>query len=136
MSSRSSEVAWVDRAVALAIHDEQLGEHGGAAGIRDEGALDSALARPRNRAVYGDADLHGLAAAYAFGICRNHPFVDGNKRTSFVITELFLALNGRSLDADDAAVVTTWLAIADGRMTEEDVAGWLRRSDRDGAAAG
>ena len=79
-------VEWLGKAVVLAIHDEQLREHGGAAGLRDESALDSALARPRNAAAYGEPDIFALAAAYAFGIARNHPFVDGNKRSSAVVT--------------------------------------------------
>lgn len=116
---------WIDRAVALAIHDEQLSEHGGARGVRDEGALESALGRPRNLHAYEDASIPQLAAAYAFGLARNHPFVDGNKRTSLVVTELFLALNGYDLLASDEEVVLMWLAIADGSRDEFAITAWL-----------
>ncbi len=117
---------WIDRSIVLAIHDEQLAEHGGATGIRDDNALESALGRPRNLEAIGGPDLYELAAAYAFGLARNHAFVDGNKRVSAVVTELFLDLNGVSLTCDDAALVTTWLAIAAGRMDEGQIADWLR----------
>ena len=92
-----SQWTWIDRAVVLAVHNAQLVEHGGAAGIRDTGLLDSALPRPLHRAAYGKPDAAELAASYAFGIARNHPFVDGNKRTAFVVLELFLAMNGISI---------------------------------------
>lgn len=117
---------WLEPAVLRAVHEEQLAEHGGAAGLRDEGLLESALARPRNLAAYGQADLADLAAAYGFGLARNHPFVDGNKRTAFVAVELFLALNGASLAADDVSCVLTMLAVAAGQMDESTFARWLR----------
>lgn len=117
---------WVDRAVLLAVHDEQLAEHGGAAGLRDEGLFDSALARPLNLAAYGAPDAADLAASYAVGLAKNHPFVDGNKRTAFVAMELFLALNGRDLTAGDADCVLTMLAVAAGDMDEAALAEWLR----------
>ena len=116
---------WIDRAVALAIHDEQLSEHGGAGGVRDEGALESALDRPKNLHAYEDASILQLAAAYAFGLARNHPFVDGNKRTSLVVTELFLALNGYELLVSDEEIVLMWLAIADGSRDEFAITAWL-----------
>jgi death-on-curing protein len=94
--------------VALAIHDAQIAEHGGRAGARDESLLESALARPKNLFAYEAASLSQLAAAYAYGICRNHAFIDGNKRTSLVVAELFLALNGHALDATDLDCVTIW----------------------------
>ena len=117
---------WVDPQVLLAVHEEQLLEHGGAAGIRDEGLFNSALARARNSVSYGDPDVADLAAAYGSGIARNHPFVDGNKRTAFVAVELFLALNGHELIADDADCVLTMLGMAAGTIDEAPFAQWLR----------
>ncbi|MBV9077027.1 MAG: type II toxin-antitoxin system death-on-curing family toxin [Methylobacteriaceae bacterium] len=117
---------WLSEALVLAIHDEQLSEHGGASGLRDLDGLRSALARPHNVAAYGEPDVFDLAAAYAFGLARNHPFVDGTKRTSFVIAELFLALNGTTLAVSDAEIVLTWLRLAAGDIAEADLAGWLR----------
>ena len=118
--------AWVEKAVVLAIHDEQLAEHGGPAGLRDEARLESALARPQHLLAYGEPDIADLAAAFAFGIAQGHAFVDGNKRTSLVVTELFLALNGCELEADDAACVAVWTEIAAGTMSEPQLASWLR----------
>jgi death on curing protein len=118
---------WIDADVVLAVHDEQLAEHGGSAGIRDGGLLESALARPKNLTVYGDPDFADLAASYGFGIARNHPVVDGNKRTAFVSTELFLRLNGYRLAADDQSCVLTMLAVAAGEIDETAFADWLRR---------
>jgi len=117
---------WIEEAVVWAVHEAQLAEHGGSAGIRDGGLLASALARPLNLAAYGDPDVTALAAAYGYGLARNHPFIDGNKRTAFVCAELFLALNGSSLSADDANCVATMLALAAGDLTETDFAAWLR----------
>jgi death-on-curing protein len=117
---------WLDAQVLLAVHDEQLAEHGGAAGVRDAGLFESALARPLNLAAYGEADVAALAAAYGVGLARNHPFIDGNKRTAFVAVELFLALNGQTLGADDADCVLTMLGIASGDITEPQFAAWLR----------
>lgn len=117
---------WIDPQVLLAVHEEQLAEHGGAPGTRDLGLFDSALARPRNLALYGEPDAAALAAAYGCGIARNHPFVDGNKRTAFVAVELFLALNGLELTADDSVCVLTMLAVAAGSMDEATFAAWLR----------
>lgn len=121
-----SQWQWIERAVVLAVHNAQLAEHGGVTGIRDAGLLDSALARPRQRATYDEPDAADFAASYAFGIARNHPFVDGNKRTSFVVLELFLALNGLGLDADDAACVLTMLALAADELDEPTLAEWVR----------
>ena len=123
----SHEWVWIDDAVLLAVHDEQLAEHGGATGTRDLGLFESATARPQQLAHYGTPDVADLAAAYGFGIARNHPFVDGNKRTAFVAVELFLALNGFVLLADDAACVLTMLAVAAGQMDEVAFARWLRQ---------
>ncbi|APE27983.1 type II toxin-antitoxin system death-on-curing family toxin [Aurantiacibacter gangjinensis] len=118
---------WVATEVALAAHAEQLAEHGGGDGIRDAGMLDSAMARPRNLADYGEPDLAALAAAYAFGIARNHPFVDGNKRTAAVVSETFLALNGFSLGASDAELVVAFVALAAGELSEDELADWFRQ---------
>jgi death on curing protein len=115
------------KAVVLAIHDEQVAEHGGVAGLRDEGLLDSALARPKNRHSYEKADLSRLAASYAYGIVRNHPFVDGNKRTSLVVTETFLGLNGFELVAGDTKCLEIWNRLAAGKIPEGDMATWLRK---------
>ena len=123
-----SEWVWVETRDALVIHEMQLSEHGGAEGIRDRGLLESALARPQNLAAYGDPDVAALAAAYAFGIAKNHPFVDGNKRTALVVLEFFLALNGHTLAADDVQCVLTILALADGSLPETDLAEWIRQN--------
>jgi death on curing protein len=121
-----SEITWLAPEVVVAIHEAQLAEHGGSAGTRDPGLLESALARPQNLVTYGNPDTAGLAAAYGFGIARNHPFVDGNKRTAFVAAELFLRLNAFQLAADDAACVLTMLAVAAGDMDEPAFAQWIR----------
>ena len=117
---------WLDAAVLRAVHEEQLAEHGGAPGTRDNGLFESALARPLNLVAYGDPDAADLAASYGCGIARNHPFIDGNKRTAFVAVELFLALNGRRLAASDAECVLTMLAVASGTLGEAAFAAWLR----------
>lgn len=111
---------------ALAIHDRQLAEHGGGVGVRDSGLLDSALARPRHAASYESPDAADLAAAYGYGIARNHPFVDGNKRTAYVVSLLFLLDNGYRLTATDVDKVTTFLALAAGSLSEADLARWFR----------
>jgi death-on-curing protein len=121
---------WIDPRVLLAVHDEQLAEHGGARGTRDLGLFESALARPRNLARYGAPDAADVAAAYGAGIARNHPFIDGNKRTAFVAVELLLALNGQTLVASDAACVLTLLGVADGTLDEAAFARWLRSNTR------
>lgn len=119
------EPVWTDLEVVLAIHDEQLAEHGGQAGVRDRGLLESALARPRNQFAYGESSLTRLAASYAFGVSRNHPFLDGNKRTSLVAAELFLELNGLELSASDAESVATFLGLAASELTEDTLADWI-----------
>jgi death-on-curing protein len=121
---------WIERSVILAAHDEQLAEHGGSPGIRDEGLLDSALARPLNRAAYGKPDAAELAAAYAYGLATNHPFVDGNKRIAFIALELFLALNEHELVIDDANCAMSLLAVAAGTMKEAALAEWIRRHSK------
>ena len=119
---------WIEETVVLALHEEQLAEHGGAVGLRDVGLLQSALARPQHLAAYGEPDVAALAAAYGYGIARNHPFIDGNKRAAFTVTELFLILNGYELLADDAACVVTILCLAEGRLSEAAFADWIRAS--------
>jgi death-on-curing protein len=121
-----SQWTWIEESVVWAVHEAQLAEHGGLAGVRDAGLLASALARPINLAAYDAPDAAALAAAYAFGIARNHPFLDGNKRTAFVCAELFLALNGSTLLADDASCVSIMLALAGAELPEADFAAWLR----------
>jgi len=121
------EPVWVRLDAILAAHDDQLAEHGGGTGIRDQGLLESALARPRNLFAYGEASLAKLAAAYAFGIARNHPFVDGNKRTALVAAEAFLGLNGFDLTATDVEAVSVFLSLAAGEMTEEQLAAWFEQ---------
>jgi death-on-curing protein len=123
---KANDWIWLGRAVLIAAHDEQLAEHGGAAGFRDEGLLDSALARPLNLAAYGKPDASALAASYAVGLAKNHPFVDGNKRTAFIAMELFLWLNGFELNANDAECVLAMLAVAAGEWDEATLAAWLR----------
>lgn len=122
-------IIWISKALVLAIHDRQLSEHGGIAGVRDEGLLDSALARPQQLQAYGDPppDLADLAASLAFGLARNHPFGDGNKRTAAVACETFIVLNGGRLDADDVALYPMYIALADGTLSEAEFATWLRR---------
>lgn len=124
--SQANEWVWIDPVVVEAIHDAQLAEHGGLAGVRDAGMLASALARPKNLALYGTPDVAALATAYGYGISRNHAFIDGNKRTGFVVAELFCTLNGYELVANDAECVLTMLAVASGEITEEALAHWLR----------
>ena len=117
---------WLDAIDAAAIHDRQLAEHGGGSGVRDQGMLESALGRPINRWAYGEDDPAALAAAYAFGVARNHPFVDGNKRTAWVLARLFLALNGHSLIFAPDDAIRTVLALAAGELTEDELGDWFR----------
>ena len=119
---------WIDKPLALAIHLRQLAEHGGGTGVRDEALLDSALARPQQLHAYGDPppDLADLAASLAFGLARNHPFVDGNKRTAHVCYRVFIALNGGELQASEEEKYVAMLALADGSLPEADFAAWLR----------
>ena len=118
---------WIAPGVLLAMHEEQLAEHGGASGMRDAGLFDSALARPPQLASYAEPDVAALSAAYGWGLARNHPCIDGNKRTAFIATELYLGLNGAELVVDDADCVLTMLAVASGEMSEEAFAAWLRQ---------
>ncbi len=119
---------WLDARILLAVHDEQLVEHGGISGIRDQGMFESALSRATNLAAYGEPDFAELAAAYGFALAKNHPFLDGNKRTAFVAVELFLRLNRYALEADDGDCVLTMLALAAGDIDEAEFAAWIRRN--------
>lgn len=121
-------IIWPEKLLVLAIHDRQVAEHGGLAGLRDEGLLESALARPQQLYAYGDPppDLADLAASLAFGIARNHPFLDGNKRTAHVTYRTFLELNGAELQASDEEKYVAILALAEGKLPERDFAAWLR----------
>ena len=121
-----AEPIWLDSKVAFAVHDRQLAEHGGAAGIRDAGALESALERARNRWAYGEDDKCALAAALAFGVARNHPFADGNKRTAWVMARLFLGLNGVTLAFEELDAIMIVLALAAGELSEDELAEWFR----------
>ena len=116
---------WIEVDLVHAIHDRQLAEHGGLVGVRDPGALESALARPQNRWAYGENDLCALAAAYAFGVARNHPFSDGNKRTAWVLARLFLALNGVKIAYSPQDAIHTVLQLAAGVLDEEQLAAWF-----------
>ena len=117
---------WIATDVAVAAHREQLAAHGGGDGVRDAGLLDSAMARAQNLSAYGEPDAAELAAAYAYGIARNHPFIDGNKRTAAVISETFLVMNGFSLETSDAELVVAFLALAAGELSEDELADWFR----------
>ncbi|MCK1720433.1 type II toxin-antitoxin system death-on-curing family toxin [Bradyrhizobium sp. 141] len=121
-----SEPFWLTRRMIISIHDEQLVIHGGASGLRDEGMLDSALDRPRNKWAYENADLPDFAAAYAFGIARNHPFVDGNKRTSLLALYTFLGVNGIDFIVPEAEAAAIILSLAAGEVSEQSLARWIR----------
>jgi death on curing protein len=124
------EPVWVRRDVVLAFHDRLLAEHGGAAGIRDEGLLDSALGKPQNLFAYGKPNLFELAASYGFGLVKNHPFIDGNKRIGFATASLFLELNGYEFNATEVDVVLRTLALAAGEMSEAAYAEWLKANSK------
>ncbi len=123
-----AEPIWVREDVVLAIHRRQLAEHGGAEGVRDNNLLLSALARPQNLFAYSEPkpDLAALAASYAFGIARNHPFVDGNKRTAFVVCRTFLKINGADFTATQQEKYLTFLSLAEGNLPEDELADWIR----------
>ncbi len=124
-----AQIVWLLEETVVAIHHRQISEHGGSDGLRDEGLLASALARPQNLLAYAQPrpDLAALAAAYAFGIARDHPFVDGNKRTSLVAARTFLLLNGVNLEASQDEKYLTFLELAQGTLTEEQLADWVRK---------
>jgi death-on-curing protein len=122
------EFEWIEVATVAAIHSRQIAEHGGFSGIRDEGLLLSALARPRNLFAYGnDVDIAGLAPSYAFGIAKNHPFLDGNKRTAFTVGITFLNLNGFDFQAPESDTYTVFLGLAEGTVSEDELAEWFRQ---------
>jgi death-on-curing protein len=121
---------WIDRQALCLLHDESLAEHGGSSGLRDEGLLESALARPRNLAAYGEPDIADLAASYGVGLAKNHPFVDGNKRAAFLAVGLFLALNDYRLVSAQADATLAMLAVAAGDIDEPTFAAWVRDHSR------
>ena len=125
-----TEPNWLDRHEVLVLHKMLVAEFGGADGVRDEGLLDSALHRPRNRHVYGEVNIPALATAYAFGIARNHPFVDGNKRTAFMAMALFLETNGYAFTASEVDATTTILALAAGEVEENALAAWVAANSK------
>ena len=127
-----SEPEWVDPGVVESFHYEQIREHGGLHGIRDQGMLESALGRPQQLYAYGSPDLCAMAAAYAFGLAKNHPYLDGDKRTAAITCELFLNLNGIEFSVDEVAKYPHYLALASGEHTEESFAAWLRAVTRRG----
>jgi death-on-curing protein len=118
---------WVSHRAALTAHAEQIAEHGGGTGVRDMGLFESAMARPQQLEAYGEPDAADLAAAYAFGLARNHPFVDGNKRTANVVSLLFLLKNGWRVEADDADMTVAFIALAAGELSEDELADWFRQ---------
>lgn len=118
---------WIDKGALVLLHDESLAEHGGRAGLRDEGLLDSALSKPLNLLAYGEPDFADLAASYASGLAKNHPFVDGNKRAAFLAVGMFLYLNGYRLQTSQADATLTVLGLAAGEISESDFANWLHR---------
>ena len=126
---------WISKQALLLLHAESLAEHGGGQGMRDEGLLDSALARPQNLAAYGNPDHAALAASYGVGVAKNHPFIDGNKRAALLATGLFLYLNGYRLHASQADTTLTMLAVAAGDLSEDDFAAWLRTHSQRRSAA-
>jgi death-on-curing protein len=121
---------WVLRETVLTLHEQSLAEFGGAAGIRDEGLLDSALAKPGNLFAYSKPTLFELAASYGFGLVKNHPFIDGNKRTGFIVAVVFLELNGYRIQATEAEAAVRTLALAAGEVSEADFAAWLKANSR------
>ena len=125
------EIRWITRGIVLAVHARSLVDHGGADGVRDEDMLESAIARPQNLAAYGAPELFDLAAGHAFGLAKNHPFVDGNKRTAYLSTYVFLGLNGWELDADEAEAAAITIDLAAGEVSEEEFALWLKINCRE-----
>ncbi len=116
---------WIEEAVVIAIHRRQLAEHGGSDGIRDKGLLESALFRPKYQFNYGNPTIFSLAAAYGYGIAKNHPFIDGNKRTSYVVMRTFLQLNGYDIQASAIEKYETWIGLANNQINEAELANWI-----------
>ncbi|MDY6783911.1 MAG: type II toxin-antitoxin system death-on-curing family toxin [Cyanobacteriota bacterium] len=123
-----SEPLWITEEIAKAIHNDQIAQHGGSLGVRDENLLSASLARPRHLFVYGEPTLFELAAAYGYGLAKNHPFIDGNKRTAFMVMYVFLGLNGYLVDAPEIEVVATMERLATDRENQESLARWLERN--------
>ena len=117
---------WIEESVVIAIHRRQLAEHGGSDGIRDNGLLESALSRPKNKFHYGNPTIFDLAAAYGYGIANNHPFIDGNKRTSYVVMRTFLKLNGYDIQASAIEKYQTWMNLANSQINEAQLAHWIQ----------
>ena len=117
---------WIELSVVLAIHEQQIAEHGGRLGVRDAGMIESALDRPKNLLIYDDPDIFDLAAAYGFGSAQNHGFIDGNKRTAYVVTRLFLILNGQYICASGEEKVITFEKVGNGEIDQTELASWLR----------
>ncbi len=130
MSSQSSKLQWLGEQLVIAIHEAQIAEHGGSAGIRDPGLLSSALARPKNARSHTSEDVPRLSALYALGIVNNHPFVDGNKRVAAVLLEVFLERNGYELTASDEQLVEAVIGVASGELSERAFASWMARLAR------
>ncbi len=124
------EPTWVLREVVVLLHEQSLAQFGGSDGVRDEGLLDSALGKPQNLFAYGKPGLFDLAASYAFGLVKNHPFIDGTKRASFVVAVLFLELNGCTFQATEVDAALRTLALAAGEMSETDYADWLKANSK------
>lgn len=124
------EPVWVLREVVLMLHDQSLSQFGGSEGIRDEGLLDSALGKPQNLLAYGEPTVFDLAASYGFGLVKNHPFIDGNKRTGFIVAVIFLELNGYNFHATEVDAALRTLALAAGEMTEAAFAAWLKANSK------
>jgi death-on-curing protein len=122
---------WIDLSVVLAIHEQQIAEHGGSLGIRDLGMIESALGRPQNLLLYNDPDIFGLAAAYGYGLAQNHGFIDGNKRTAYVVTRLFLILNGYDISASAVDKVVTFEKVGKGEIDQAALASWLRSHSKE-----
>ena len=122
---------WIDLSVVLAIHEQQIAEHGGSLGIRDLGMIESALGRPQNLLLYNDPDIFDLAAAYGYGLAQNHGFIDGNKRTAYVATRLFLILNGYDISASAVDKVVTFEKVGKGEIDQAALASWLRSHSKE-----
>ncbi len=122
---------WIDLSVVLAIHEQQIAEHGGSLGIRDLGMIESALGRPQNLLLYNDPDIFDLAAAYGYGLAQNHGFIDGNKRTAYVVTRLFLILNGYDISASAVEKVVTFEKVGKGEIDQAALASWLRSHSKE-----
>lgn len=123
--SQDHQPVWVEKTVAIAIHQRQIAEHGGSDGIRDDGLLESALFRPLNQFAYSQPTIFDLAAAYGYGITQNHPFIDGNKRTGYIVMRTFLRLNGYDINASITEKYLTWIKLADNQISEAELANWI-----------